>query len=463
MKFDIIILGSGPGGYVAAIRASQLGYSTAIVEREKLGGICLNWGCIPTKALLKSAQVYNYLKHSEDYGIDLEGVAKPNMDAIVNRSRTVAENMSKGVEFLMKKHNIQVIEGDGKLLSGKKLEVKLKTGETEIYEADHIILATGTRSRELPNLPQDGKKIIGYRQAMTLREQPQSIVVVGSGAIGSEFAHFYQSIGTQVSLVEFMPSIVPNEDKEVSSTLQRAFKKSGMKIYTSTSVESVDTSGEKCMVTMKGKKGEIVIEADIVLSAVGVTTNIENIGLEEVGVKVDRTKVVVDDYYKTNIEGVYAIGDIVHGPALAHVSTKEAIICVEAINGLNPKPISYNNIPGCTYTTPEIASVGLTEDKAKEEGRDFKVGKFMYMASGKASASGSRDGFVKVIIDSNTDELIGCHMIGDNVTEMIAEAVVARENNITAHHIIDGVHPHPTMSEAMMEAIEAAYSKAIHG
>lgn len=463
MKFDIIILGSGPGGYVAAIRASQLGYSTAIVEREKLGGICLNWGCIPTKALLKSAQVYNYLKHSEDYGIDLEGVAKPNMDAIVNRSRTVAENMSKGVEFLMKKHNIQVIEGDGKLLSGKKLEVKLKTGETEIYEADHIILATGTRSRELPNLPQDGKKIIGYRQAMTLREQPQSIVVVGSGAIGSEFAHFYQSIGTQVSLVEFMPSIVPNEDKEVSSTLQRSFKKNGMKIYTSTSVESVDTSGEKCMVTMKGKKGELVIEADIVLSAVGVTTNIENIGLEEVGVKVDRTKVVVDDYYKTNIEGVYAIGDIVHGPALAHVSTKEAIICVEAINGLNPKPISYNNIPGCTYTTPEIASVGLTEDKAKEEGRDFKVGKFMYMASGKASASGSRDGFVKVIIDSNTDELIGCHMIGDNVTEMIAEAVVARENNITAHHIIDGVHPHPTMSEAMMEAIEAAYSKAIHG
>lgn len=463
MKFDIIILGSGPGGYVAAIRASQLGYSTAIVEREKLGGICLNWGCIPTKALLKSAQVYNYLKHSEDYGIELEGVAKPNMDAIVDRSRTVAENMSKGVEFLMKKHNIQVIEGDGKLISGKKLEVKLKTEETEIYEANHIVLATGTRSRELPNLPQDGKKIIGYRQAMTLREQPQSMVVVGSGAIGSEFAHFYQSIGTQVSLVEFMPSIVPNEDKEVSSTLQRAFKKSGMKIYTSTSVESVDTSGDKCKVTMKGKKGEVVIEADIVLSAVGVTTNIENIGLEEVGVKTERSKVVVDDYYKTNIEGIYAIGDIVHGPALAHVSSKEAIICIEAIHGLNPKPISYNNIPGCTYTTPEIASVGLTEDKAKEEGRDFKVGKFMYMASGKASASGSRDGFVKVIIDSNTDELIGCHMIGDNVTEMIAEAVVARENKITAHQIIDGVHPHPTMSEAMMEAIEAAYSKAIHG
>ncbi len=463
MKFDIIILGSGPGGYVAAIRAAQLGYSTAIVEREKLGGICLNWGCIPTKALLKSAQVYNYLKHSEDYGIELEAVAKPNMDAIVTRSRTVAENMSKGVEFLMKKHKIEVIEGDGKLLSGKKLEVKLKTGETEVYEADHVILATGTRSRELPNLPQDGKKIIGYRQAMTLREQPQSMVVVGSGAIGSEFAHFYQSMGTQVTLVEFMPSIVPNEDKEVSSTLQRAFKKSGMKIYTSTSVESVDTSGDKCKVSIKGKKGEDIIETDIVLSAVGVSTNVENLGLEEVGVKTERSKVVVDDFYKTNIEGVYAIGDIVHGPALAHVSSKEAIICIEAIHGLNPKPLSYNNIPGCTYTTPEIASVGLTEEKAKEAELDFKVGKFMYMASGKASASGNRDGFVKVIIDSKTDELIGCHMIGDNVTEMIAEAVVARENNITAHHIIDGVHPHPTMSEAMMEAIEAAYSKAIHG
>lgn len=463
MKFDIIILGSGPGGYVAAIRAAQLGYSTAIVEREKLGGICLNWGCIPTKALLKSAQVYNYLKHSEDYGIELEAVAKPNMDAIVTRSRTVAENMSKGVEFLMKKHKIEVIEGDGKLLSGKKLEVKLKTGETEVYEADHVILATGTRSRELPNLPQDGKKIIGYRQAMTLREQPQSMVVVGSGAIGSEFAHFYQSMGTQVTLVEFMPSIVPNEDKEVSSTLQRAFKKSGMKIYTSTSVESVDTSGDKCKVSIKGKKGEDIIETDIVLSAVGVSTNVENLGLEEVGVKTERSKVIVDDFYKTNIEGVYAIGDIVHGPALAHVSSKEAIICIEAIHGLNPKPLSYNNIPGCTYTTPEIASVGLTEEKAKEAELDFKVGKFMYMASGKASASGNRDGFVKVIIDSKTDELIGCHMIGDNVTEMIAEAVVARENNITAHHIIDGVHPHPTMSEAMMEAIEAAYSKAIHG
>lgn len=463
MKFDIIILGSGPGGYVAAIRAAQLGYSTAIVEKENLGGICLNWGCIPTKALLKSAQVFNYLKHTQDYGIELEGSVKPNMDAIVTRSRGVAENMSKGVQFLMKKNKIEVIEGRGKLLKGKKIEVELNSGGKEIYEADNIIIATGARSRQLPNLPQDGKKIIGYREAMTLREQPQSMIVVGSGAIGSEFAHFYQSIGTQVTLVEFMPSIVPNEDAEVSSTLQRCFKKNGMKIYTSTSVETVDTTGEKCKATIKGKKGEEVIEADIVFSAVGVTTNIDNIGLEEVGVEINGPKVVVDEFYRTNIEGVYAIGDIVHGPALAHVSSKEALICVEAINGLNPKPLNYDNIPGCTYTSPEIASVGLSEEKAKAAGKEIKVGKFMYMASGKASASGNRDGFVKVVIDANTDQLLGCHMIGDNVTEMIEEAVLARENNISAHHIIDAIHPHPTMSEAMMEAIEAAYEKAIHG
>lgn len=463
MKFDIIILGSGPGGYVAAIRAAQLGYSTAIVEKENLGGICLNWGCIPTKALLKSAQVFNYLKHTQDYGIEIEGSVKPNMDAIVTRSRGVAENMSKGVQFLMKKNKIEVIEGRGKLLRGKKIEVELNSGGKEIYEADNIIIATGARSRQLPNLPQDGKKIIGYREAMTLREQPQSMIVVGSGAIGSEFAHFYQSIGTQVTLVEFMSSIVPNEDAEVSSTLQRCLKKNGMKIYTSTSVETVDTTGEKCKATIKGKKGEEVIEADIVFSAVGVTTNIDNIGLEEVGVEIDGPKVVVDEFYRTNIEGVYAIGDIVHGPALAHVSSKEALICVEAINGLNPKPLNYDNIPGCTYTSPEIASVGLSEEKAKAAGKEIKVGKFMYMASGKASASGNRDGFVKVVIDANTNELLGCHMIGDNVTEMIEEAVLARENNISAHHIIDAIHPHPTMSEAMMEAIEAAYGKAIHG
>lgn len=462
MKFDIIILGSGPGGYVAAIRASQLGYKVAIVEKENLGGICLNWGCIPTKALLKSAQVYNYLKHTSDYGIDLEGEAKANMDSIVNRSRGVAENMSKGVQYLMKKNNIQVIEGRGKLLVDKKVEVE-NNGEKAIYEADHIVLATGARSRILPNLLQDGKKIIGYREAMILREQPQTMLVVGSGAIGSEFAYFYQSIGTQVTLVEFMPTIVPNEDAEVASTLQRSFKKMGMKVYTSTSVESVDTTGDKCKVTLKGKKGEEVLEVDIVLSAVGVQTNIENIGLEEVGVKVNGTKIEVDEYYKTNVKGIYAIGDIVHGPALAHVSSKEALICIDAIHGLNPKPLSYDNIPGCTYTYPEIASVGLSEAKAKDLGKELKVGKFMYMASGKASASGNRDGFVKVVIDANTDELLGCHMVGDNVTEMIAEVVLARENKIKAHQIVDAIHPHPTMSEAVMEAIEAAYGNAIHG
>lgn len=461
MKYDILIIGAGPGGYVAAIRASQLGFKTAIVERENLGGICLNWGCIPTKALLKSAQVFNYINHSDSYGIKANGEA--DMQAIVSRSREVAENMSKGVEYLMKKHNIDVIEGAGKLLKEKKVEVVSKSGEKAVYEANHIILSTGARSRELDNLPQDGSKIIGYRQAMTLHSLPETMVVVGSGAIGSEFAYFYQSMGTKVHLIEFLPRIVPNEDEEVSAALQRSFRKMGMKIMTSTSVESVDKSGEKLLVNVKGKKKDEIIEADIVLSAVGVSTNIENLGLEEVGVKTERTKVIVDDYYRTNIEGVYAIGDIVHGPALAHVASKEAIICVEAIAGEKPQSINYSNIPGCTYTSPEIASVGLTEEKALENGKDIKIGKFMFMASGKASASGNKDGFVKVIIDSNTDELLGCHLIGDNVTEMIAEAVVARENGVKAHNIIDAVHPHPTMSEGVMEAIEAAYNKAIHG
>lgn len=461
MKYDILIIGAGPGGYVAAIRASQLGFKTAIVERENLGGICLNWGCIPTKALLKSAQVFNYINHSDSYGIKANGEA--DMQAIVSRSRGVAENMSKGVEYLMKKHNIDVIEGAGKLLKDKKVEVVSKSGEKEVYEANHIILSTGARSRELDNLPQDGSKIIGYRQAMTLPSLPETMVVVGSGAIGSEFAYFYQSMGTKVHLIEFLPRIVPNEDEEVSAALQRSFRKMGMKIMTSTSVESVDKTGEKLLVKVKGKKKDEIIEADIVLSAVGVSTNIENLGLKEVGVKTERTKVIVDDYYRTNIDGVYAIGDIIHGPALAHVASKEAIICVEAIAGEKPQPINYANIPGCTYTSPEIASVGLTEEKALESGKEIKIGKFMFMASGKASASGNKDGFVKVIIDSKTDELLGCHLIGDNVTEMIAEAVVARENGIKAHNIINGVHPHPTMSEGIMEAIEAAYNKAIHG
>ena len=464
MKFDVIVIGSGPGGYVAAVRASQLGFNTAVVERENLGGICLNWGCIPTKALLKSAQAYTYMKHAANYGIDLDpSLAKPNMEAIVERSRTVATNMRKGVEHLMQKNNITVIEGEGRLNASKQVVVKKADGQEEIFEATHIILATGARSRNLPNMPQDGKKIIGYRQAMTLEKQPESMVVVGSGAIGSEFAHFYQSLGTQVTLVEYMPNIVPNEDEEVSSTLQRCFKKNGMKVLTSTSVDSVDTSGEKCLVNISGKKGQQVIECDVVLSAVGVSTNVENLGLEEAGVKFERGKIEVDEYYRTNVEGVYAIGDIVHGPALAHVASREAVVCVEKIAGQNPEIVNYSNIPGCTYTTPEVASVGLTKAKAEAEGREVRVGKFMYMASGKAAASGNRDGFVKVVIDAKTDEILGCSMIGDNVTEMIAEIVVARQQKLTAHQVASTIHPHPTMSEAVMEAIEAAYNKAIHG
>lgn len=463
MEFDVMIIGSGPGGYVAAVRSSQLGFSTAIVERENLGGICLNWGCIPTKALLKSAQVFNYMKHSADYGIRLEGSVEPDMNAIVDRSRTVAANMGKGVQYLMQKNNVTVIEGEARLNSDKSVAVVLKDGTEHVYNAKHIILATGARSRNLPNMPQDGKKIIGYRQAMTLRERPESMVVVGSGAIGSEFAHFYQSIGTKVTLVEYMPNIVPNEDEEVSSTLQRCFKKNGMKVLTSTSVESVDTTADKCVVKLNGKKGEQTIECDVVLSAVGVSTNIENIGLEEAGVAVEKGKVVVDDFYRTNVEGIYAIGDIVHGPALAHVASREAIVCVEAIKGMAVEKIDYSNIPGCTYTTPEVASVGLTQAKAEATGFQVRVGKFMYMASGKAAASGNRDGFVKVVIDKDTDRILGCHMIGDNVTEMIEEMVLARQSGIKACELVEAVHPHPTMSEAVMEAVEAAYGKAIHG
>lgn len=463
MEFDVMIIGSGPGGYVAAVRSSQLGFSTAIVERENLGGICLNWGCIPTKALLKSAQVFNYMKHSADYGIRLEGSVEPDMNAIVDRSRTVAANMGKGVQYLMQKNNVTVIEGEARLNSDKSVAVVLKDGTEHVYNAKHIILATGARSRNLPNMPQDGKKIIGYRQAMTLRERPESMVVVGSGAIGSEFAHFYQSIGTKVTLVEYMPNIVPNEDEEVSSTLQRCFKKNGMKVLTSTSVESVDTTADKCVVKLNGKKGEQTIECDVVLSAVGVSTNIENIGLEEAGVAMEKGKVVVDDFYRTNVEGIYAIGDIVHGPALAHVASREAIVCVEAIKGMAVDKIDYSNIPGCTYTTPEVASVGLTQAKAEAAGFQVRVGKFMYMASGKAAASGNRDGFVKVVIDKDTDRILGCHMIGDNVTEMIEEMVLARQSGIKACELVEAVHPHPTMSEAVMEAVEAAYGKAIHG
>lgn len=462
MSYDLIVLGSGPGGYVAAIRASQLGMKVGVVEKSELGGVCLNWGCIPTKALLKSAQVFDYLNHAAEYGVSFEGSAKADLPAMVKRSREVAAGMSKGIQFLFKKNKIDVIEGFGKVLPGKKVEVKAEDGKTTEYEAKNIIIATGARSRQLDNLPIDGKKIIGYRQAMVLDKQPESMVVVGSGAIGTEFAYFYHTIGTQVTLVEYLPNIVPLEDEEVSKQLERSFKKSKMKIMTSSEVKSVDTKGEKCKVVVKTKKGEETIEADIVLSAVGIATNIEGIGLEETGIKTEKGKIVVDEFYRTNVEGYYAIGDVVPGQALAHVASAEGIICVEKMAGHNPEPMDYNNIPGCTYSFPEVASVGFTEAAAKAAGYELKVGKFPFSASGKASAAGAKDGFVKVIFDAKYGEMLGVHMIGANVTEMIAEAVVARKLETTAHEIIKAVHPHPTMSEAIMEAAAAAYDEVIH-
>ncbi|WP_374163460.1 dihydrolipoyl dehydrogenase [Arcticibacter sp. MXS-1] len=461
MNYDLIVIGSGPGGYVAAIRASQLGLKTAIVERESLGGICLNWGCIPTKALLKSAQVFEYIKHASDYGINVQG-GEPDFNAVVKRSRGVADGMSKGIQFLMKKNKIDVIMGVAKIKKGGKVEVKGSDGSVKEYTAKHTILATGARSRELPNLKQDGKKIIGYRQAMSLAEQPKSMIVVGSGAIGIEFAYFYKAMGTKVTVVEFMDRIVPVEDEEISKQLERSLKKIGIEILTNSTVESVDTSGTGCKAQVKTAKGTETLEADIVLSAVGITPNIENIGLEEVDVKTDRGRVVVDDFYKTNVEGVYAIGDIVKGQALAHVASAEGIICVEKIAGHHPEPLNYNNIPGCTYCTPEIASVGYTEKAAKEAGYEIKVGKFPFSASGKASAAGTKDGFVKVIFDAKYGEFLGAHMIGAGVTEMIAEVVVARKLETTGMEIIKSVHPHPTMSEAVMEAAADAYGEVIH-
>lgn len=461
MKYDIIIIGSGPGGYVTAIRASQLGFKVAIVENENLGGICLNWGCIPTKALLKSAQVYDYLKHVDEYGLKAKEIDK-DFTAVVKRSRNVADGMSKGVQFLMKKNNIAVINGFGKVKAGKKVVVTdADKNETE-YTADHIIIATGARAKELPFLPIDGKKIIGYRQAMTLPEQPKKMIIIGSGAIGVEFAYFYNAMGTEITIVEFLPALVPLEDEEISKQFERSFKKSGIHVMTNSSVTKVDTSGKGVIATVKTKTGEETLEADIVLSAVGIKSNIENIGLEDVGIAVDRDKILVNEYYQTNIPGYYAIGDVVPGPALAHVASAEGITCVEKIAGMHTEPVDYGNIPGCTYASPEIASVGLTEAQAKEKGYDIKVGKFPFSASGKAKAAGNPEGFVKVIFDAKYGEWLGCHMIGAGVTDMIAEAVVARKLETTGHDILKAIHPHPTMSEAVMEAVAAAYGEVIH-
>ena len=460
-KFDIIVLGSGPGGYVTAIRASQLGFKTAIIEKENLGGVCLNWGCIPTKALLKSAQVFEYLKHADDYGLTIENYDK-DFDAVVNRSRNVALTMSKGVQFLMKKNKIEVIMGYGTLKAGKKVAVGSEDGTEALYEADHIIIATGARARELPSLPQNGKNVIGYREAMTLSKQPKKMIVVGSGAIGVEFAYFYNAMGTDVTIVEYMPRIVPLEDEEISKQMERSFTKSGIKVMTSAEVTKVDTSGKGVKATVKTDKGEEVISADIVLSAVGIKTNIENIGLEELGIATDQDKIIVNDFYQTSLPGYYAIGDVTSGQALAHVASAEGILCVEKIAGQHVEPIDYNNVPGCTYCFPEVASVGYTEEQAKEKGYEIKVGKFPFTASGKAQAGGHTDGFVKVIFDAKYGEWLGCHMIGAGVTDMISEAVVGRKLETTGHEILKAVHPHPTMSEAVMEAVAAAYDEVIH-
>ena len=462
MNYDLIVIGSGPGGYVAAIRGAQLGFSVAVVERAELGGICLNWGCIPTKSLLKSAQVLEYAQHAEAYGIQIAG-AEADFNAVIARSRGVADKMSKGIQYLFKKNNITVIAGTGKLAAGKQVEVTDAEGNKTLYEAKHIILATGARSRVLPAILQDGKRIIGYREALTLDHRPESMLVVGSGAIGSELAWFYNAMGTKVTLVEFMPNILPVEDEEVSKQIGRSFKKAGINVLVKSTVESIDTEGELLHVNVRNKKGELEVhEAEIVLSAVGIAPNVEGIGLEELGIEMERGKVKVDDYYRTNVEGIYAIGDIVHGQALAHVASAEAICCVEKMSGLNPEPIRYDNIPGCTYTTPEVASVGLTEAKALEAGYELKVGKFPFTASGKASAAGANEGFVKLIFNALDGKLLGAHLVGANVTEMIAELVVARQKGLTAHDLIKTVHPHPTMSEAVMEAASAAYNEAVH-
>ena len=460
MNYDVIILGSGPAGYVTAIRASQLGLKTAVVEKENLGGICLNWGCIPTKALLKSAQVFEYINHAEDYGITVKD-ANADFTNIIKRSRDVADGMSKGIDYLLKKNKVDVINGYGKVKKGNKVSVTVD-GKSTDYSAKHTIIATGARSRELPNLPHDGKKIIEYRKALSLSKAPKKMVIVGSGAIGVEFAYFYNSMGTDVTIVEFMPNIVPVEDVDISKQLQRSFKKSGIKVMTNSSVEKVDTSGTGCKVLIKTKKGAETIECDVVLSAVGIQANIENIGLEEVGIKTENGRILVDDYYQTNVNGYYAIGDVLATQALAHVASAEGITCVEKIAGHNPEIIDYRNIPGCTYCSPEIASVGLTESAAKEAGYEVKIGKFPFTASGKASAAGHKDGFVKVIFDAKYGEWLGCHMVGYNVTEMIAEAVVARKLESTGHEVLKAIHPHPTMSEAVMEAIADAYDEVIH-
>ena len=465
MEYDLIVVGSGPGGYVAAIRASQLGMKVAIVEKENLGGVCLNWGCIPTKALLKSAEVFHYLNHAAEYGFYTNEIAV-DFPKIIDRSRGVANKMSGGVNFLMKKNKIEVMEGTAKLLPNKKIEITTKEDKKTIG-AKNIIIATGARSRQLPSIPQDGKNIIGYREALNLKKQPKSMLIIGSGAIGSEFAYFYSSMGTEVILVEYFDKIVPNEDHDISEFLEKSFKKKKIKVLTQSSVEKVKIKeeGKKSTVIIKNLKNneEEKYEVEVVLSAVGIVPNTENLGLEEIGIKKEKDgKIIVDEFNKTTIDGYFAIGDITKGPALAHVASAEGILCVEKMAGLNPQSIDYKNIPACTYTMPEIASVGLTEKQAIEAGHQIKIGKFPFSASGKATANGDTEGFVKVIFSEKYGEWLGCHIIGKGATELIAEAVVARKLETTGHEIIKSIHPHPTLSEAVMEAVAAAYNEVIH-
>lgn len=463
MKYDIIVIGSGPGGYVAAVRAAQAGKHTAIVEREALGGVCLNWGCIPTKALLKSASVYHYVKNAAAYGIDIEGEAKADISKIVARSRGVAETMSKGIDFLMKKNKIDVLRGHGSIESKGVVAVKNEEGRT-LYEADHIILATGARPRQMPFIPVDGEKIITSREALVIKELPESIVVIGSGAIGSEFAFLFAQLGVKVTIVEYLPNLMPLEDEEVSKTMERAFRKMRATVYTGTTVKAARVNDEgRCEVDIEGKKGAETLVADMVLAAVGIKTNTENIGLEKVGIELERDKIKVDEHYQTAVEGIYAIGDLIPTPALAHVASAEAIHCVDVICGRSPQPVDYSTIPSCVYTSPEVASVGLTEKQAAEKGIELKVGRFQFTASGKAAAAGERDGFVKLLFDAATDKLIGAHFVGMNVTEMIAEPTVAKALGATAEVLAHTIHPHPTMNEAVMEAAEAALGHAIHG
>ena len=461
MKYDVIVIGAGPGGYVAAIRAAQLGFNTAVVERSELGGICLNWGCIPTKALLKSAQALHYAERGADYGFTAENLT-PDLAAIVARSRGVSATMNKGVEYLFKKNKVTVIKGSGKVLAGKRVEVTPLEGAVEVHEADHIILATGSRPAELPFAPIDGEKIWCYYQALVPEALPKSLAVIGSGAIGSEFAFFYRSLGVEVTIIEFMDRVLPIEDDDTCAQISRSFRKMGIKVMVSSAVQKVDTSGDICRLTVQTKKGEEIVEAEKVLSAVGVRPNTENLGLEALGIELNRGKVPVDKSYKTSVDGLYAIGDIIATPALAHVASAEAICCVEAIAGLDPAPVNYDNIPGCTYITPEVASVGMTERKAKELGIDYMVGKFPFTASGKATAAGARDGFVKLVVDVPTDKVLGAHLVGDNVSEMIGGIVAARNLGITAKQLAGSMFPHPTMSEALMEAAAAVHSEAIH-